>query len=98
MCEAMSNNVITPGVTTTADVSWWMWQKSIELGFECWFQPSFGVQVRRRNHAHAYSMLTVQSPPAVSQLLRKADTLHLTDHMRAIVRAHPHSNRLSARV
>ena len=44
MCESMSNNVITPGQTTCADVSWWMWQRSIDLGFECWFQPSFGVQ------------------------------------------------------
>lgn len=44
MCQAMSNDVIEPGVTTTADVSWWMWQRSIDLGFECWFQPSFGVQ------------------------------------------------------
>ena len=44
MCEAMSNNVIVPGETTTDDVSWWMWQRSIDLGFECWFQPSFGVQ------------------------------------------------------
>ncbi len=44
MCEAMSNRVIVPGETTCADVSWWMWQRSIDLGFECWFQPSFGVQ------------------------------------------------------
>eukprot|EP01051_Picozoa_sp_SAG22_P004192 SAG22_NODE_219_length_14877_cov_14.334619_3_plen_118_part_00 len=35
MCEAMSNSVITPGATTCADVSWWMWQQSISLGFEC---------------------------------------------------------------
>lgn len=42
--EAMSNAVIVPGVTTCADVSWWMWEKAVSLGFDCWFQPSFGVQ------------------------------------------------------
>ena len=42
--RAMSNEVIVPGVTTCADVSWWMWQTAVDLGFECWFQPSFGVQ------------------------------------------------------
>eukprot|EP01044_Picomonas_judraskeda_P001541 COSAG03_NODE_93_length_13213_cov_77.901022_11_plen_372_part_00 len=42
--EAMSAAVITPGVTTCADVSWWMWEKAVSLGFDCWFQPSFGVQ------------------------------------------------------
>ena len=31
MCEAMSNTVIVPGETTTDDVSWWMWQRSIDL-------------------------------------------------------------------
>ena len=42
--EAMSAAVITPGSTTCADVSWWMWEKAVSLGFDCWFQPSFGVQ------------------------------------------------------
>jgi hypothetical protein len=42
--RAMSNEVIVPGVTTCADVSWWMWQTAVDYGFECWFQPSFGVQ------------------------------------------------------
>lgn len=42
--EAMSAAVITPGITTCADVSWWMWEKAVSLGFDCWFQPSFGVQ------------------------------------------------------
>ena len=37
MCEAMSNAVITPGSSTTDDVSWWMWQRSVDLGSQ---QPS----------------------------------------------------------
>jgi hypothetical protein len=42
--EAFSNSVITPGVTTTEDVVWWLRQKSQDLGFGQWFQPSVAVQ------------------------------------------------------
>jgi hypothetical protein len=41
---AFSNEVITPGVTTTADVVWWMRQKLNDLGLDTWFQPSVDVQ------------------------------------------------------
>jgi hypothetical protein len=42
--EAFSNSVITPGVTTTDDVVWWMRQKLQDLGYTTWFQTSVGVQ------------------------------------------------------
>jgi len=42
--EAFSNSVITPGVTTTEDVVWWLRQKVSDLGFGTWFQPSVSVQ------------------------------------------------------
>jgi len=42
--EAFSNSVITPGVTTTEDVVWWLRQKVNDLGFGQWFQPSVAVQ------------------------------------------------------
>jgi len=42
--EAFSNSVITPGVTTTADVVWWMRQKLQDLGYTTWFQTSVDVQ------------------------------------------------------
>ena len=42
--EAFSNAVITPGVTTTEDVVWWLRQKVVDLGFGTWFQPSVAVQ------------------------------------------------------
>ena len=41
---AFSNAVITPGVTTTQDVVWWMRQKVNDLGLGSWFQPSVSVQ------------------------------------------------------
>jgi hypothetical protein len=42
--EAFSNSVITPGVTTTEDVVWWLRQKVNDLGYGTWFQPSVAVQ------------------------------------------------------
>jgi len=42
--EAFSNAVITPGVTTTEDVVWWLRQKVVDLGMTTWFQPSVAVQ------------------------------------------------------
>ncbi len=42
--EAFSNSVITPGVTTTEDIVWWMRQKLRDLGYTTWFQTSVDVQ------------------------------------------------------
>ena len=41
---AFSNVVITPGVTRTEDVVWWMRQKVNDLGLGTWFHPSVEVQ------------------------------------------------------
>ncbi|MCP3143059.1 M24 family metallopeptidase [Pyxidicoccus xibeiensis] len=41
---AFSNQVITPGVTRTRDVQWWMRQRLADLGLDTWFQPSVSVQ------------------------------------------------------
>ena len=54
--EAFSERVITPGVTTTTDVEWWMRQKVTDLGLETWFHPT--VDVQRSNEelvSHLYS-------------------------------------------
>ncbi len=50
IAEAFSNDVITPGVTTTADVRWWMRQRFTDLGLPVWFQPYCNVQ--RRGHVY----------------------------------------------
>ncbi|HVG63649.1 MAG TPA: M24 family metallopeptidase [Hyalangium sp.] len=44
METAFSRAVITPGVTRTADVKWWMRQRLNDLGLDTWFQPSVSVQ------------------------------------------------------
>ncbi len=42
--EAFSNRVITPGVTRTEDVVWWMRQRLNDIGLSTWFQPSVSIQ------------------------------------------------------
>lgn len=44
--EAFSSAVITPGVTSTDDVRWWLREKVQSLGMTTWFQPSVSVQRR----------------------------------------------------
>lgn len=40
LAEGLSNRVIQPGVTTTADVGWWYRDRIRELGLTAWFHPS----------------------------------------------------------
>jgi Xaa-Pro aminopeptidase len=42
--QALSNEVIVPGVTTADDVRWWMRQKAANMGLTMWFHPSFSIQ------------------------------------------------------
>jgi Xaa-Pro aminopeptidase len=41
--EAFSNQVITPGKTTSEDVVWWMRQRVVEMGLGKWFHPSVTI-------------------------------------------------------
>jgi Xaa-Pro aminopeptidase len=63
--EAFSNRVIIPGQTTTQDVVWWMRQRTHDLGFGTWFQPSVSVQRRGAN------MTEVANP-----VILRGDVLH----------------------
>ncbi|EAZ79218.1 M24 family metallopeptidase [Algoriphagus machipongonensis] len=42
--EGLSEQVITPGVTTTDDVVWWYREKIKELKLDTWFHPSVDIQ------------------------------------------------------
>jgi Xaa-Pro aminopeptidase len=42
--EALSREVITPGLTTAEDVQWWYRERLSELGLTPWFHPSIGIQ------------------------------------------------------
>jgi hypothetical protein len=63
---AFSSKVITPGVTRTEDVVWWMRQRVNDLGLGTWFHPS--VEVQRRGVSDA----ELGSNP----IIQKGDVLH----------------------
>jgi Xaa-Pro aminopeptidase len=63
---AFSGVVITPGVTHTEDVVWWMRQKVNDLGLGTWFHPS--VEVQRRGATDA---ALGENP-----IIQKGDVLH----------------------
>lgn len=44
IAEAFSNDVVTPGVTTTDDVAWFIRQRFADLDLDVWFQPYCNVQ------------------------------------------------------
>ena len=44
VAEAFSERVITPGVTTTDDVAWYIRQRFTDLGLATWFSPSVNRQ------------------------------------------------------
>jgi hypothetical protein len=49
IAEAFSREVITPGVTTTQDVSWWIREKFRELRLGNWFHPSVSIQRSKKS-------------------------------------------------
>jgi len=65
--EFYSNKVITPGITSTEDVVWWIRQKMTNLGLETWFQPSVSFQ-RSNKDAEMY-----KSNP---RIIQRGDVLH----------------------
>ena len=49
IAQAFSREVITPGVTTTQDVSWWIREKFRELRLGNWFHPSVSIQRSKKS-------------------------------------------------
>ena len=65
--EFFSNRVITPDVTSTEDVVWWIRQRITDLGLETWFQPSISIQ-RSKQEAVKYA--------GGRMVIRRGDVLH----------------------
>jgi Xaa-Pro aminopeptidase len=64
IAEGFSPAVITPGVTTTEDVAWWMRERSRQLGFTNWFHTSIDIQ------------RPASSPHGNSNVIHRGDLLH----------------------
>lgn len=54
IAEAFSTQVITPGVTTTEDLVWWMREKVTSLGLDTWFHPTVDVQRTGKSDLYAF--------------------------------------------
>ena len=61
---AFTRNVITPGITTTEDVVWWMRERVAELKLDTWFQPSISIQ------------RSGSSPEKDGRVIHRGDLLH----------------------
>jgi len=70
IARAFSNEVITPGKTTTADVEWWMRQSVNDLGLGEWFPPT--VTVQRKG-----VRLDAVVSPRTDTVVERGDHLHV---------------------
>lgn len=73
IAEAFSEKVITPGVTTTEDVVWWMRDKVRELGLQTWFHPTVDIQ---RADPERFDHLRTFSKRPDLQVIQPGDLLH----------------------
>lgn len=70
IAEAFSSRVITPGVTTTEDVSWYIRERFGELQLPIWFQPDVDLQ----RHGQACEK---DAPACGSEgVIQRGDVLH----------------------
>ena len=68
--RAFSSEVITPGKTTNQDVVWWLRQRTNDLGYGTWFQPSVKVQGPKHNDV---DQLAEEAPVVIE----RGDVLHV---------------------
>ncbi|MES3021437.1 MAG: M24 family metallopeptidase [Pseudomonadota bacterium] len=69
-----SEQVITPGVTTTDDVEWWFRQKIRDSGYDTWFHPTVSIQ---RNDTQPFDQLKSFSARPKSNVIVPGDLLHV---------------------
>jgi len=73
IAEAFSEKVITPGVTTTSDVQWWMRDKITGLGLKTWFHPI--VDVQRTDQESATKLYSFADKPE-NRVILPGDLVH----------------------
>jgi hypothetical protein len=67
--RAFSNEVITPGETTTDDVVWWLRQRVNDMGFGVWFHPSVSLYRKGRDGGSVLDEKT-------ANVIQRGDVLH----------------------
>jgi len=72
--EGFSQQVITPGTTTTDDVVWWYRDRIRELRLITWFHPSVSIQ---RANPESFEHLRAFSDRPQDQVIYPGDLLHV---------------------
>jgi len=63
IAKVFSRDVITPGATTTEDISWWIRERIRGLGLATWFHPDISIQRSKAS-------------PHKDDVIRRGDLLH----------------------
>ena len=72
LAEAFSAQAVQPGVTTTADLEWWLRERAASLDLDVWFHPSVSVQ-RAADPEHGGSFA---SDPG-AEIIHRGDLVHV---------------------
>lgn len=70
--EALSDRVITPGITTTNDVVWFFREKVAALKLDTWFHPSVSIQ---RPNRETFAIQTLSLGNA--EIIQPGDLVHI---------------------
>lgn len=72
--RAFSNEVVTPGKTSTEDVVWWLRQQSTALGLPVWFHPTVSIQ---RANSGKFDQIKAFSAAKTNNIILPGDLLHV---------------------
>ncbi len=72
--EAFSAKVISPGITTTDDIVWWLRNRVRELKLDTWFHPTVSIQ---RADPEKFNHLRSFSKRPTPRIVQKGDLLHV---------------------
>nr|WP_314862100.1 M24 family metallopeptidase [uncultured Undibacterium sp.] len=72
--EGFSEQVITPGITTSDDVVWWFRQKIRDLGYDTWFHPTVDIQRMDANKDEAQRSFSARPK---SNVILPGDLIHV---------------------
>ena len=74
IATAFSNEVITPNVTTTDDVVWWLRDQTRVLGLTNWFHPTVSIQ---RQDNEVFDQISAFSKRPGENIIRPGDLIHV---------------------
>ena len=74
IATAFSNEVVTPGKTTTDDVVWWLRDQSNALGVDNWFHPTVSIQ---RADSEKFDQLKAFSKRPDENVIQAGDLIHV---------------------